>query len=159
MQAMIERDRRYKLGAGGPRIEIDDAYIGGERTGEGSGGCPRGHTPFIIAVETTAQWTAFIRPVCSFRGFQHGAKRSGYAPVSKPELPSSATVDSGFNALPGSRVLSTSAMSRAPAAPLPDIPWCKYGVRECSKTASLGHSLRRRGQTSPALPRRLRLAL
>src|SRR3954453_6319475 len=25
MQAMIERDRRYKLGASGPRIEIDDA--------------------------------------------------------------------------------------------------------------------------------------
>jgi hypothetical protein len=35
MQAMLERDRRYKLGAAGPRIEIDDAYIGGERTGEG----------------------------------------------------------------------------------------------------------------------------
>jgi hypothetical protein len=27
MQAMIERDRRYKLGAGGPRIEIDDACM------------------------------------------------------------------------------------------------------------------------------------
>ena len=40
MQAMIERDRRYKLGAAGPRIEIDDAYIGGERTGEGSGRWP-----------------------------------------------------------------------------------------------------------------------
>ena len=26
MQAMIERDRRYMLGAAGPRIEIDDAY-------------------------------------------------------------------------------------------------------------------------------------
>src|SRR6202521_4904555 len=26
MQAMIERDRRYKLGTAGPRIEIDDAY-------------------------------------------------------------------------------------------------------------------------------------
>src|SRR5215475_10529493 len=25
MQAMLERDRRYKLGAAGPRIEIDDA--------------------------------------------------------------------------------------------------------------------------------------
>ena len=37
MQAMIERDRRYMLGAAGPRIEIDDAYIGGERTGEGAG--------------------------------------------------------------------------------------------------------------------------
>src|SRR6476659_8680804 len=54
MQAMIERDRRYKLGAGGPRIEIDDAYIGGERTGEGSGRGRRGHTPFVIAIETTA---------------------------------------------------------------------------------------------------------
>jgi Transposase zinc-ribbon domain len=37
MQAMIERDRRYKLGASGPRIEIDDAYIGGERTGRAPG--------------------------------------------------------------------------------------------------------------------------
>ena len=46
MQAMLERDRRYKLGAAGPRIEIDDAYIGGERTGEGSGRGRRGHTPF-----------------------------------------------------------------------------------------------------------------
>jgi transposase-like protein len=45
MQAMLERDRRYKLGAAGPRIEIDDAYIGGERTGEGSGRGRRGHTP------------------------------------------------------------------------------------------------------------------
>ena len=36
MQAMLERDRRYKLGAAGPRIEIDEAYIGGERTGEGA---------------------------------------------------------------------------------------------------------------------------
>jgi hypothetical protein len=42
MQAMIERDRRYKLGAAGPRVEIDDAYIGGERTGEGAG---RGRRP------------------------------------------------------------------------------------------------------------------
>src|SRR5215469_1022047 len=53
MQAMIERDRRYMLGAAGPRIEIDDAYIGGERTGEGTGRGRRGHTPFIIAVETS----------------------------------------------------------------------------------------------------------
>ena len=45
MQAMIERDRRYMLGAAGPRIEIDDAYIGGERTGEGAGRGRRGHTP------------------------------------------------------------------------------------------------------------------
>src|SRR5258707_15728717 len=52
--SMIERDRRYKLGAAGPQIEIDDAYIGGERTGEGAGRGRRGHTPFIIAVETSS---------------------------------------------------------------------------------------------------------
>jgi hypothetical protein len=53
MQAMLERDRRYKLGAAGPRIEIDDAYVGGERSGEGSGRGRRGHTPFIAAIETS----------------------------------------------------------------------------------------------------------
>src|SRR4051812_49489719 len=58
MQAMIERDRRYKLGAGGPRIEIDDAYIGGERSGEGSRRGRRGHTPFIIAGRDPPGWGA-----------------------------------------------------------------------------------------------------
>src|ERR1051325_6123963 len=52
MQAMIERDRRYKLGAGGPRIESDDGYIGGGRTGEGSARRRRGPTPLIVADET-----------------------------------------------------------------------------------------------------------
>src|SRR5262249_10255451 len=33
MQAMIDRDRRYMLGAAGPRIEIDDAYIGRRSNG------------------------------------------------------------------------------------------------------------------------------
>ena len=51
---MLERDRRYKLGAAGPRIEIDEAYIGGERIGEGAGRGCRGHTPFIIAIETAS---------------------------------------------------------------------------------------------------------
>src|SRR4051812_49544800 len=48
MQAMIERDRRYKLGAGGPRIEIDDAYIGGEHPRGGSRAGPRGPPPLFI---------------------------------------------------------------------------------------------------------------
>jgi hypothetical protein len=72
MQAMIERDRRYKLGAGGPRIEIDDAYIGGERTGEGAGRGRRGHTPFIIAVETSADGRPLHARLQVVRGFQTG---------------------------------------------------------------------------------------
>ena len=72
MQAMIERDRRYKLGASGPRIEIDDAYIGGERTGEGAGRGRRGHTPFIIAVETSADGRPLHARLQVVRGFQTG---------------------------------------------------------------------------------------
>src|SRR5678809_368739 len=66
----FERDRRYKLGAGGPRIEIDDAYIGGERTGEGSGRGRRGHTPFVIAIETTADRRPLYARLQVVRGFQ-----------------------------------------------------------------------------------------
>jgi hypothetical protein len=72
MQAMLERDRRYKLGAAGPRIEIDDAYIGGERTGEGSGRGRRGHTPFIVAIETSDDGRPLHARVQVVRGFRAG---------------------------------------------------------------------------------------
>jgi hypothetical protein len=72
MQAMIERDRRYKLGAAGPRIEIDDAYIGGECTGEGAGRGRRGHTPFIMAVETSTDGRPLYARLQVVRGFQSG---------------------------------------------------------------------------------------
>ena len=72
MQAMIERDRRYMLGAAGPRIEIDDAYIGGARTGEGTGRGRRGQTPFIIAVETSSDGRPLHTRLQVVRGFQAG---------------------------------------------------------------------------------------
>ena len=72
VQAMLERDRRYKLGAAGPRIEIDDAYIGGERTGEGSGRGRRGHTPFIVAIETSHDGRPLYARLQVVRGFRAG---------------------------------------------------------------------------------------
>jgi ISXO2-like transposase domain len=72
MQAMIERDRRYKLGTAGSRIEIDDAYIGGERTGEGAGRGRRGHTPFITVVETSTDGRPLYARLQLVRGFQTG---------------------------------------------------------------------------------------
>src|SRR5712691_9020132 len=111
MQAMIERDRRYKLGAAGPRIEIDDAYIGGERTGEGAGRGRRGHTPFIIAVETSADGRPLHTRLQVVRGFQTGETKR------LPGLPSSAMGASGFAALPSSRASSMSDISPAPIAP------------------------------------------
>lgn len=50
MQVMFERDQQYKLTG---FIELDDAYLGGERTGGKSGRGAAGKTPFVAAVETT----------------------------------------------------------------------------------------------------------
>src|SRR4051795_11591864 len=53
-------------------------------------------------------------PGCKSSGGSRPLKPSGYAPVSRPERPSSATAGNGFSALRGSGVSSTSATSPAP---------------------------------------------
>ena len=137
MQAMLERDRRYKLGAAGPRIEIDDAYIGGERTGEGSGRGRRGHTPFIVAIETSDDGRPLHARLQVVRGFRAGETKRLCSGVEAGPL-SSATVASGFAASPNSRVSSMSATSPAPiAGPRATLP--SAGRTRCwpmSKTAS-----------------------
>ena len=50
-QVMMERDATKKLSG---RVEIDDAYLGGERSGGKRGRGAAGKTPFVAAVETTA---------------------------------------------------------------------------------------------------------
>ncbi len=50
MQVMMERDHNQKLSG---FIELDDAYLGGERTGCKPGRGAAGKTPFVAAVETT----------------------------------------------------------------------------------------------------------
>lgn len=50
MQAMNEREDRYRLHG---RVEIDDAYLGGEHEGHAHGGRkPLGKTAFVAAVQT-----------------------------------------------------------------------------------------------------------
>ena len=49
-QVMLERDACKKLTG---RVEIDDAYLGGERTGGKRGRGAAGKTPFVAAVQTT----------------------------------------------------------------------------------------------------------
>ena len=51
-QVMLERDARKRLTG---RIEIDDAYLGGERSGGRRGRGAPGKTPFVAAVETTTE--------------------------------------------------------------------------------------------------------
>src|ERR1700687_6420131 len=52
MQAMMERDATKRLAG---RIEIDDAYLGGERNGGKRGRGSPGKTPIVAAVETTPE--------------------------------------------------------------------------------------------------------
>jgi transposase-like protein len=51
-QVMMERDASKQLTG---RVEIDDAYMGGERTGGKRGRGAPGKTPFVAAVETTPE--------------------------------------------------------------------------------------------------------
>ncbi len=52
MQVMMERDGIHKLSG---FVELDDAYLGGERTGCKPGRGAAGKTPFVAAVETTQE--------------------------------------------------------------------------------------------------------
>jgi len=66
MQAMLEHQRHQPLSG---RIELDDAYLGGERAGKRGRGSEN-KIPFIVAVETTQDgrpMKAHLRRVQAFR--------------------------------------------------------------------------------------------
>src|SRR4051794_33953938 len=65
-QVMRERDASKRLSG---RVELDDAYLGGERTGGKRGRAAPGKTPFVAAVETTPEGKPVrlkLRQVSSF---------------------------------------------------------------------------------------------
>jgi ribosomal protein L37AE/L43A len=67
-QVMLERDAETRLRG---RIELDDAYLGGERSGGKRGRGAPGKTPVVAAVETTPDRTPVclkLRRVTSFCG-------------------------------------------------------------------------------------------
>jgi ribosomal protein L37AE/L43A len=67
-QVMMERDADERLHG---RVELDDAYLGGERSGGKRGRGAPGKTPFVAAVETTPEGKPVrlkLRRVGSFCG-------------------------------------------------------------------------------------------
>src|SRR5215469_6274135 len=67
MQVMMERDATKRLTG---RIEVDDAYLGGERNGGKRGRGSPGKTPIVAAVETTPEGKPIrlkLRRVAGFR--------------------------------------------------------------------------------------------
>ena len=74
----MERDATKRLSG---RVELDDAYLGGERSGGKRGRGAAGKTPFVAAVETTPEGKPVrlkLRRVASFcnRALSSFAKRS-----------------------------------------------------------------------------------
>lgn len=77
-QVMLERDAERLLTG---RVELDDAYLGGERSGGKRGRGSSGKTPFLAAVETTPEGKPVrlkLRRVTSFcsRALEGFARRS-----------------------------------------------------------------------------------
>jgi len=89
MQVMMERQREKKLAG---RIEIDDAYIGGEQPGKRGRGSPN-KVPFVAAVETTQDGRPLQIQLRRIRGF----RRADIARYARSSLVAGSTVFSdGF---------------------------------------------------------------
>ena len=66
MQVMLENNDNEKLL---DRIEVDDAYLGGRRSGGKRGRGAEGKTPFIAAVETDRQHHPLKMKLNKVKGF------------------------------------------------------------------------------------------
>ena len=67
MQVMMERDREHPLGG---IVELDDAYLGGERSGGKRGRGAPGKTPFVAAVETNDEGHPLRMKLTVVEGFR-----------------------------------------------------------------------------------------
>ena len=67
MQVMLERDDCQPLSG---FIELDDSYLGGERTGGKRGRGAQGKTPFVAAVERTSEGQPTRIKLSMVKGFR-----------------------------------------------------------------------------------------
>ena len=78
MQVMMERDREHPLGGS---IQLDDAYLGGERSGGKRGRGAPGKTPFVAAVRDQRAGTPVAHEAHRRGGLpSHRNRRLGAAP-------------------------------------------------------------------------------
>ena len=95
MQAMIERDSDFALGG---IVQMDDAYWGGERHGGGTGRGSPGKTPFVAAVQCTAEG----HPIAMRMDVMEGFRKKVLSTWAKRYLvPGTAVVSDGLNCFPG----------------------------------------------------------
>lgn len=85
MQVMLERDAERHLAG---RVEIDDSYLGGRRSGGKRGRGAPGKVPLIAAVETTAEGKPVRLKLRRVKGF----RKSEITKLAKQSLAPGATV-------------------------------------------------------------------
>src|SRR5436190_14602501 len=87
MQVMMERDATKRLTG---RIEVDDAYLGGERNGGKRGRGSPGKTPIVAAVETTPEGKPSRLKLRRVKGFRRAEittlAKHNFAPASSDGL-------------------------------------------------------------------------
>src|SRR6202163_289405 len=95
MQVMMERDATKRLTG---RIEVDDAYLGGERNGGKRGRGSPGKTPIVAAVETTPQGKPIRLQLRRVKGF----RRAEIVTLAKRNFnPASTVVSDGLRCFAG----------------------------------------------------------
>jgi hypothetical protein len=95
MQVMMERDATKRLTG---RIEVDDAYLGGERNGGKRGRGSASKTPIVAAVETTPQGKPIRLQLRRVKGF----RRAEIVTLAKRNFnPASTVVSDGLRCFAG----------------------------------------------------------
>jgi hypothetical protein len=121
MQAMTEREARYTLSG---KVQVDDAYLGGERVGGKVGRGSENKVPFVAAVSLTDE----THPLRIKLGVVAGFKRTAIAQWARESLAVGSTVYSDglacFNAVTkaGCTHQSTVVAGRKPKD-VPELQW------------------------------------
>jgi hypothetical protein len=159
MRAMAEREARKPQLQG--RVEIDDAYLGGERSGGRRGRGAAGTTPIVAAVETPPERTPRRLKLTVVKGFrQKGSER-----LAQRDLAPGGNVASD-------RLSRWPAVAKAGGCPFPMITGSGKRAARWAPFRSLGehdagrhqdrdrrHLPPRQRQARPKLPHQLRLPL
>ena len=158
MAAMAAREAEKPKLAG--RVEMDDAYLGGQRAGGKRGRGAAGKTPFVAAVETTAERKPRRLRLTVVKGF----RKKEIATLAKRDLAAGSNVvtdglscwtavsEAGCDHFP---MVTGSGPNAAKWVPF---TWVNTALGNI-KTALAGTDQSRQRQARPALPHQLRLAL
>ena len=150
------------------RVEVDDAYLGGQRAGGKRGRGAAGKTPFVAAVETTAERKPRRLRLTVVKGF----RKKEIATLAKRDFAAGSNVvtdglscwtavsEAAATTSPWSPARGQTRPSgcRSPLPSRPSPPLGQHGLGQ-HQDGARRHLPSRQPQARPALPDQLRLAL